>query len=428
MTIYRGTVLDTPSSPFTGAELRAEQDGGIAVDDAGIITARGSFEQVRAERPGETVVDLTAGVVLPGLVDTHTHFPQVRLIGRLGMNLLDWLEHCALPEESRMVERGYARSVAEEFVAGLLRAGTTTALVFGSHFAGAVEAFFEVAAAHGLRALSGLVVADRLLREELHTTPERAYTEGLALARTWHGTGRLRYAITPRFSLATSPQLLDSCAALLAEVDGALFTSHLNEHPQEIAAVRSLFPDSRDYLDTYHRFGLVGPHSVFAHNVHPSDEELDLLATQGCSTAHCPSSNSALGSGLFPMRRHVESGVRVALGTDVGAGTSFSMLREALQAYFVQALLGEHGLRLSAAHLLYLATEAGAQALGLAGRVGSLSVGTEFDALYLRPEPSSTLEVALRHAADADDALARIVALAGASDVHHVWVAGDQVR
>jgi guanine deaminase len=162
--------------------------------------------------------------------------------------------------------------------------------------------------------------------------------------------------------------------------------------------------------------------------VHPSDGELDQLAAANASVAHCPSSNSALGSGLFPMRRHVERGVRVALGTDVGAGTSFSLLREGLQSYFMQALLGADGLPLTAAHMLYLATGAGAAALEMDGEIGDLSVGKQFDAIWVGPQPGGTLDVVLAHAADADDALAKVFALAGASDVRGVWVGGDRLR
>ena len=425
MTIYRGTVLDTPESPFTGGALRAESDAGIAVA-GGVIVDRGPFARVRATRPHEEVVDLTGGVVLPGLVDTHVHFPQVRVIAGLGMPLLDWLEKCALPEEARMADAGYAREVAGEFVDGLVRAGTTTALVFGAHFAPAVDSLFEQAAASGLRISAGLVVSDRILRPDLLTTPELALADGRALAGRWHGKDRLRYAVTPRFSLSTTGALLESCAALLHEVDGALFTSHVNENTAEVDTVRGLFPECTSYVDTYRRAGLLGPGSVLAHNVHPTDAELDALAAAGASVAHCPSSNSALGSGLFPLRRHVERGVRVALGTDVGAGTSFSLLREGLQAYFMQALLGADGLPLTSAHMLYLATGAGAAALGLHDQVGDLSVGRQFDAVWVGPQPGSTLDVVLRHAADDDDALAKVFALAGPSDVRGVWIGGDQ--
>ena len=427
MTIYRGTVLDTPDSPFDGSRLRADDDCGIVVTD-GVVVARGPYAQVRAARPEDAVVDLSGGLLLPGLVDTHVHFPQVRAIGGLGMPLLDWLERCALPEEARLADAAYADAVAAEFVDGLLQVGTTTALVFGAHFPAAVDRLFERAAGAGLRVSAGLVVSDRLLRSDLLTTPEEAHREALALAGRWHGKDRLRYAVTPRFSLSTSPAMLDACAAVLRDVDGALFPSHLNENGAEIDTVRGLFPDHTHYTDTYHRCGALGRRSVLAHNVHPSDAELDLLAAAGAGVAHCPSSNSALGSGLFPMRRHVERGVRVALGTDVGAGTGFSLFREGLQAYFVQALRGTDGLRLTPAHLLYLATRAGADALDLGDQVGDLSVGRQFDAVWVSPRSGSTLEVVLAHAADADDALAKVFALAEPSDVGGVWVGGDRLR
>jgi guanine deaminase len=425
VTIYRGTVLDTPESPFAGGVLRAEADAGVAVE-AGAIVDRGPFARVRAARPADQVVELAGGVLLPGLVDTHVHFPQVRVIAGLGMPLLDWLEKCALPEEARMADAGYAREVAGDFVDGLVRAGTTTALVFGAHFAPAVDCLFEQAAASGLRVSAGLVVSDRILRPDLLTSPEHALADGLALAGRWHRKDRLRYAVTPRFSLSTTGALLESCAALLREVDGALFTSHVNENTAEVDTVRGLFPECTSYVDTYHRAGLLGRRSVLAHNVHPTDPELDALAATGASVAHCPSSNSALGSGLFPLRRHVERGVRVALGTDVGAGTSFSLLREGLQSYFMQALLGADGLPLTSAHMLYLATAAGAAALDLDQQVGDLSVGKQFDAVWVAPQAGSTLDVVLRHAADADDALAKVFALAGPSDVRRVWVGGDR--
>lgn len=426
MTIYRGTVLDTPDSPFAGGRLRAEQDCGLAVA-GGVIVDRGPFAGVRAAHPDDEVVDLTGGLVLPGLVDAHVHFPQVRVIGGLGMPLLDWLDRCALPEEARMADAGYAQAVAADFVDGLLRAGTTTALVFGAHFAPAVDLLFERAATVGLRISAGLVVSDRQLRPDLLTTPEQAYADGTALAARWHGKDRLRYAVTPRFSLSATEAMLDACAAVLREVDGALCTSHVNENPREVETVRRLF-DGLDYVETYHRSGLLGPRSVLAHNVHPTDAELDRLASTGATVAHCASSNSALGSGMFPLRRHVEHGVRVALGTDVGGGTSFSLLREGLQAYFVQSLLGADGLPLTPAHLLYLATRAGAEALELDGQVGDLSVGRQFDAIRVGGLDGGTLDVALRHAADADDALAKVFVLAGAADVREVFVGGDRLR
>ncbi|MFN2559676.1 MAG: guanine deaminase [Jatrophihabitans sp.] len=423
MTIYRATVLDTPDNPFAGGILRAEADAGLTVDD-GIIVDRGPFAAVRSRRPGDDVVDLRAGPLLPGLIDTHVHYPQLRVIGALGMPLLEWLDQCALPEEARLADVDYARDVAREFTSALVDAGTTSALVFGSHFPAAVEALFDAATERGLRMTSGLVVGDRLLRPELHTTAARAYQDGRALADRWHGKGRSRYAVIPRFSLSCSDDLLDSCAALHADLAGSWFTSHINENPAEIAKVRELFGGS--YLDSYDKHGLVGPRTVFAHNVHPGDGELELLADAGATVSHCPTSNCALGSGLFEMDRHLANGVAVALGSDVGAGTGLSLFKEGLQAYLVQRMRGLDGMTLTAAQLLYLATAAGAAALGIADQVGDLSVGKRFDAVWLRPDAGTPLEIGLRHAADADAAVGKLFALATPHDVAEVWV--DAIR
>ena len=427
MTLYRAQVLDTPDDPFAGGTLRSAEDAGLLVVD-GTVRARGDFTTLRAGHPGEEVVDLRAGVLLPGLVDTHVHYPQVRIIGALGMPLLEWLERRALPEECRLADTDYAGAVAAEFVGGLVAAGTTTALVFGSHFPPAVDALFEEVSRVGLRVTAGLVVSDRGLPEPLLTDPERAYADAVALASRWHGVGRLRYAVTPRFSYSASDEVLDACAAVLKDVPGSWFTSHVNENPAEVAEVTRLFVGAEHYVGTYDAHGLLGESSVLAHNVHPTDEELAVLGGRRASVAHCPSSNSALGSGLFPMRRHVEHGVRVALGSDVGAGTGFSMLKEGLQASFGQALLGPDGLPLTSSHLLHLATRAGALALGLADEVGDLGVGRSFDAVWVRPLADDPLDVGLRHSDSPEDALAKIFALGGDSDIAGVWVAGDRIK
>lgn len=427
MTIFLGTFLDTPEDPFTGGTLRVLADGAVLVR-GGVVIDRGPAAALRSQHPEDDVVDLTDGLVLPGFVDTHVHFPQVRIIGALGMPLLDWLERSALPEEARLADPAYADDVAREFLDGLVGAGTTTALVFGAHFAPAVDVLFARAADVGLRMTSGLVVSDRILRSELLTDPQAAYDDGLRLAKRWHGVGRNRYAVIPRFSLSCSDALLQSGAALLDAVEGAWFTSHLNENLAEVAAVTGLFEDCEHYLSSYDRHGLVGGRSVFAHNVHATPDELDLLAHHGASVAHCPTSNSALGSGLFPMRDHLDHGVRVALGSDVGAGTGFSLLQEGLQAYFVQQLLGPCGVALDATRLLHLATAAGAAALGMSEVVGDLSVGKQFDAVRLRPGAGTPLDVGLRHATGPDDALAKAFALGTAADVAEVFIGGERAR
>ncbi|GGL86657.1 putative guanine deaminase [Deinococcus aerolatus] len=427
-TLFRATFMHTPSSPFTDAgALRTETDGGLLVDGSGVIVQSGDFATLHAAHPDTPVTTLRGGVLLPGFIDTHVHYPQVRVIGGLGMSLLDWLDRCALPEEARLADAPYARAVTSEFLHGLRSNGTTTALVFGAHFKGAMDLFFEAAADAGLRTVAGLVVSDRLLRGELHTTPERAYSEGKALIERWHGVGRARYAVTPRFSLSASEGILDACAALMTEYSDVHFTSHINENLREVQTVRELFPGSLDYLDTYDRAGLLGRRSVLAHSVHPTDRELGQMAAHGCSAAHCPCSNASLGSGLFPLRRHVHAGVHVALGTDVGGGTGFSMLKEGLQAYFTQQLLGAAGLPLTPAHLLYLSTRAGAEALDMGGQIGDFSPGKAFDAVWLRPPEGSTLDTVLNHASSPPEALAALFANGTQADVAQVWVGGDRV-
>lgn len=423
MTLFRGTFLDTPVDPFQGGGLRVAEDAGVLVRD-GVIAERGPWAALRRTHPEEEVVDLTGGLVLPGFVDTHVHFPQVRIIGGLGLPLLDWLDRVALPEEARMQDVAYAAAVAGEFVRGLTAAGTTSALVFGAHFAPAVDLLFQEATRTGLRITSGLVVSDRILRPDLLTTPARAHEESLQLADRWHGVGRNRYAVIPRFSLSCSDPLLAACGAVLAEVPGALFTSHVNENPREVAEVTGLC--GTHYVGSYDRHGLCGPRSVLAHDVHPTDPELELLAARGTAVAHCPTSNAALGSGLFPLARHLQHGVRVALGSDVGAGTGFSLLKEGLQAYFAQQLLGPEGHPLTPAHLLHLATSAGAAALGL-DDVGELTVGKRFDAVWLRPDAGTPLAAGLAHAVDGEEALARAFALGTPSDVAGVWIDGEPV-
>src|SRR5699024_2958781 len=228
------------------------------------------------------------------------HFPHVLIFFRLVKTLIDCRDQCALPKEARMLEPAHAAAVAEEFLGGLIQAGTTTALVFGAHDAGATDTLFRTAEAHGYRMTAGLVVGGINLRPDLHTTPERARAEAAELIHKWHGHGKLRYAVTPRFALSSTPELLEACQDSLHEAPGVMMTSHVNENRAETEAVAQLFPRSKGYSDVYSDFGLLSEQAVLAHNVHAPVPELQRLASIGAAVAHCPSSNSALGSGLFP--------------------------------------------------------------------------------------------------------------------------------
>jgi guanine deaminase len=424
--LLRAPIFHTPANPFRreGA-LQAFSDGGLLVRD-GKIVACGDYADVHAAHPAVPTTDLRGGFLVPGFIDTHIHFPQLRVLGGLGRELLDWLEEVALPEEARMGDHAYACDTAKQFVHALAAHGTTTALVFGAHFAGATASLFEAGAASGLRIVSGMVLSDRRLRPELHQRPEDAYRESSALIRRFHGEGRLLYAVTPRFAMSASEAMLEVCQTLLRENPGVRLQTHLNENREEIAEVAALFPWAKDYLNVYERFELTGRGSVMAHNVHGTVSELERLAASGTAVSHCPCSNAALGSGLFPLRRHLDAGVKCALGTDVGGGTGFGMLKEGLQAYLLQRLMPD-GVLLSPAQMLYLATRAGAEALGLEEEIGDFASGKAADFVCLRPPDNSPLAAVVEEAGSMDRILAALFTLGGSESVREVRVEGSPV-
>jgi guanine deaminase len=425
--LLRAPLFHTPRNPFRETSaLESYSDGGLLIRE-GRIAGCGDYATLRDVHPEAAALDLRGGFLLPGFIDTHIHFPQLRVLGGLGRSLLDWLEHCALPEEARMADHAHACRIAHSFVHALAANGTTTACVFGAHFAPATAALFETAQAAGLRIAAGEALSDRRLQPDLHQTPERAYRESTLLIERFHRHGRLLYAVTPRFALSASEPMLEVCQTLLREHHGLLVQTHLNENTQEIAEVARLFPWASDYLTVYEKFGLAGPNAVLAHNVHPSDSELDRLASSGATIAHCPSSNAALASGLFPLRRHLTAGVRCSLGTDVGGGTGFGMLKEGLQAYLLQRVAPD-GMLLDASHLLYLATLAGAEALGLSDDTGDFRTGKSADFIYLRPPADSPLAAVLEREQAPERMLAAIFTLAGPESIREVRVEGSVVH
>ena len=425
-TIVRAKVAHTPRNPFAGdGALEAFEDGAVAFSD-GRILACGEYDRVRDGYPAAEVLDARDTFLLPGFVDAHVHYPQIRVIGAMGLELLDWLRLRSLPEEARLADVAYATEVADRFVRALARNGTTTALVFGSHFPAAQEALFVAASGAGLRLCSGLVISDRGLRPELEVPVATALEANRDLIDRWHGRGLIRYAVTPRFAVSCSEEMLSAAGELLRESHGVLLTTHLNENRAEIELVSELFPWAGDYLETYERYGLVGDTSVFAHNVHVGDDELERIAAAGAAVAHCPSSNAFLGSGVFPLRRHVARGVRIALGTDVGAGTGPSMLKEGLMAYLGQ-MISADGIRLGPAHLLWLATGAGATALGLIDEVGDLAPGKSADLVLVRPPEDSTLGAVLERSESLEASLGAVFTLAREESIAEVRVAGNVV-
>lgn len=424
--LLRAAIFHTLRNPFLHQNsLENFMDGGLLIAK-GRVQGCGDYAVLRRANPDARVRDLRGGFLLPGLIDTHIHYPQVRVLGGLGYSLLDWLEKLTLPEEARFADLCYARLVADEFVGSMAANGTTAAAVFGAHFSGATAALFEASAKAGLRVTGGLVLSDRRLRPELHQTPDAAYQESKTLIHEFHGKNRLFYAATPRFALSASEAMLEVCQALLKEHPDVRFQTHLNENVLEIAETLRLYPWAKDYFAIYERFGLAGPRSIFVHNVHATDGELCRLAHAQAAVAHCPSSNAMLGSGFFSLHRHLSAGVRFALGTDVGAGTGFGMLKEGLQAYVVQRLAPE-GYPLLPAHLLYLATLAGAEALGLESEIGNFETGKAADFVYLHPQEGTPLAAIASQAESSDRLLAALLTLGGAGTIREVRVEGELV-
>ena len=425
VTILRAPLLHTPRNPFVDSEaLVSLSDGAVAFAGERILALDDAASLI-ARYPEAEVLDRRDMLLLPGMVDCHVHYPQLPVIGAMGLRLLEWLETRTMPEECQYGQADYARRMARLFLQQLVKHGTTSALVFGTHFALGQEIFFEEALHSGLRISSGLVMSDCNLHPALEFSPRFCHEASSGLIHRWHKQGKLRYAVTPRFSLSCSEAMLETAGALLREHPDVLFQSHINENPQEIATVAELFPWAEDYLETYERFGLVNNRSVFAHNVHVRGSELTRLADAGAAVAHCPCSNAFIGSGLFDLRRHIQHEVLVALGSDVGGGTGFCLFKEGLMAYQHQ-MLHPQGYLLGPAHLLYLATAAGAQALGYAEDIGDLSVGKSADFVLLRPLPGSTLEAVLAHSPSAEASLAAVFTLAGEADIAEVYASGKR--
>jgi guanine deaminase len=425
--IFRATLFHTPARTFLEAEgaFAAIEDGALVVR-SGRIAACGGFASIRGRFPDARVEDRRGGLIVPGFVDAHTHFPQLRIVGSVGRQLLQWLDEVALPEEAAMADTAYAAGIARRFVQELAAHGTTAAMVFGAHFPEATAALFDAAAEAGLRVVSGLVCSDRLLRADLLQQPAAVYDATMALIRRYHNRGRLLYAVTPRFALSASEAMLEVCQTIVRECPDVRVQTHLNENAGEIASVAKLFPWAGDYLRVYERYGLAGERAVLAHDVHPTPSELERLAASRASIAHCPSSNSSLASGVFPMAKHIEAGVRVALGTDIGAGMNFGIPAEAGQAYLVQNVAAG-GQKLRPEHLLFLATAAGARALGLAEETGDFTPGKAADFVYIRPGTGGRLAGAFERAGSLRDKLGLVFSVGTSRDVREVRVAGEVV-
>jgi len=394
----------------------------LVVMRGGIVTALGDHAAERHRHPADMPVHHHPEALIgPGFVDTHVHYPQMEMTGAFGETLLDWLARYTYPTEARFADPGHAARIAALFLRSMLRAGTTTACVYCTVHEHSADALFAEAGRLGLRLVAGKVLMDRNAPPELRDGTDHGIPATQRLIDRWHGRGRLLYAITPRFAPACSDAALEAAGRLWRENPGTFVQTHLCETEAEIAWVKELFPAAPSYLGVYARAGLAGPRAVMGHAVHVTEEDLSALCGTGCGVAHCPSSNLFLGSGLFRLHDVKSAGVRVGLGSDVGAGTGLPALRTLGDAYKVARL---RGARLHPAQAFWLATQGGAQALRLEGRIGNLAPGMEADLVVL--DPGATPELALRTGGRPDlaDTLFALTALGDERAVRATYVAG----
>lgn len=423
--ILKGQVLSFSRSPFSGGrpEEAARLQEAVAVRD-GKVAGAGTLAEMQALLPAAEVADHGRKLILAGFVDAHVHYPQTAIIASWGKRLIDWLNSYTFPEEIRFGDRAYADEIANRYLDLTAAHGTTTVCSYCTIHPESVDAFFAAAQARGQRVAAGKTCMDRNAPEELRDTAQSAYDDSEALITRWHGVDRLDYAITPRFSPTSTPEQLEAMGALWAKHPECLMQTHLSEQTDEITWVRELFPQARDYLDTYEEFGLLGAKGLYGHAIHLEERERHRLREYGAALIHCPTSNTFIGSGLFDMAGLMAEGQRIGLATDTGGGSSFSMLRTMAAAYEVGQL---RGTPLHAAQLLWLATQGSATALRMQDKIGNIAPGMEADLVVL--DLASTPATAQRSARAEDlwEAVFPTIMMGDDRAIAEVWIGGKPV-
>ena len=426
-TAVRSRFLDIQNTVAQAREIHDQVryvEDGLLITENGKVKWFGDWEQGQSQLSSNVQVQHYPNqLIVPGFIDTHIHFPQTEMVGAFGEQLLEWLNTYTFPTELQFSDKEYADKIAHFFVNELLKNGTTTALVFCTVHPQSVDALFEAAERHQMRLIAGKVMMDRHAPDGLCDTPESAYTDSKALIEKWHGKGRNLYAITPRFAPTSTPEQLAKAGQLKAEYPDVYVHTHLSENKNEIAWVKELFPEQKGYLDVYHHYGLTGSRSVFAHCVHLEDDEWDCMHKTDSAIAFCPTSNLFLGSGLFPLKKTWEKQVKVGLGTDIGAGTSFNQLQTLNEAYKVQQLQGD---KLSAFESFYHATLGGAKALNLDDQLGNFNIGKEADFVVINLNATALQTLRQERAKNIEDALFALFTMGDDRNIQATYIYGKK--
>lgn len=422
----RGRVVHFTDNPATAglSSLAYLEDGLLLINESGHIKACGDYAALKSQIPGNTIIDDHTGrFIMPGFVDGHIHYAQTDVIASFGTELLTWLEKYTFPAEAAFADPAHAKAVADFFCDNLLRNGTTTASVFATVHPQSCEAIFNAAYQRNMRLIAGKVLMDQHCPENLRDTAASGHAQTLQLIDNWHGKGRLAYAITPRFVPTSSREQLALAGELFQSTPGIYLQSHVAENKDEIAWVARLYPNARSYLSVYHEFGQLGPRAIFAHCLWLDDQDWALLGESGTSIAFCPTSNTFLGSGLFDLDAAQARNVPIALATDVGGGTSFSMLQTMAEAYKVARLKGQV---LTPEQAFYMATLGGARALHLQEKIGNFEAGKEADLVVIDPHATPLLERRMRRASSIQEALFALMMLGDDRCVSATYLQGKR--
>lgn len=427
-TAIRGSFFDitqtADSADAIAGHTRHLEDGLLFIRDGRVCELMSWQQGEQHLHPLTGYQDLRGKLILPGFVDTHVHYPQTEMIGAFGEQLLEWLTTYTFPVESQFSDPDYAANIADIFLNQLISNGTTTALVFCTLHPGSVDALFNAASKLEMRLIGGKVMMDRHTPAYLTETAEQSYRQTRELIQRWHHHGRLGYAITPRFLPTSTPALLEAVQRLREEFPDTWLQTHLSENADEVSWVKSLWPEHETYLDVYHHYGFTGPRSVFAHGIHLADKEWRCLHDTDSSLAFCPTSNLFLGSGLFRLPHCWQHRVRMGIGTDVGAGTTFNMLRTLGEAYKVGQL---QSYRLRACEAFYHATLGGARALHLDHKIGNFNPGKEADFVVIDPAVSALQKLRIGKCRDIYERLFVLMTLGDDRNIAATWLNGQKV-